>query len=257
MKTSSPFSPLRRITSGQWLPACAWVLLAMTGAARATDVYLKIEGIPGEISTGRFAGWSQLHSANADVIVPPVVPPAPASPTVFGVRVLKELDRCTPNLVVKCASGEHIPRLSLAFVEGENRYLRVTLHDVLVSSIAMQGQSTPPIEEVSFTFQKIEWSYTDGIGDDAGLTATFDTATQTGATKPRVPFRATLDRSPNGTLLLSCPVESGHTYRIRSNATLNGPWQTVSEFTADIDGTVEQSVRITGQALFYSVEEVQ
>ena len=257
MKTSSPCSPLRRITSGKWLPACALVLVAMTGAARATDVYLKLEGISGEISEGRFAGWTQLHSANAAVIVPAAVPPAPASPAVFGLSVLKALDKSTPDLVVKCASGEHIPRLSLVFVEGENRYLRVTLQDVLVSSIAMQGESTPPIEEVSFTFQKIEWSDTDGDGNDAGLTATFDTTTQTGATKLRVPFRATLDRSPNGILLLTCPVESGHTYRIRSNATLNGPWQTVSEFTADIDGIVEQSLRITGQALFYSVEEVQ
>ena len=228
MKTPCLHSPLRRLQSGGWLPAFALAFLTMVGALRA-EVYLKLEGIDGEAPAGRFSGWIPLDSVDASVAATPVIPPATTSPAAFGLRVLKRLDKATPLLLVKCCLGEHIPKATFAFVDGQTPYLRITLHDVLISSIVSEG----------------------------GTTATFDTASQTGGAKPRLPFKASLDQTANGTLSLSCPVESGHTYRVRSNASLDGPWETVSEFTATTDGIVEQSLPIKGQALFYRVEEVE
>ncbi len=256
MKTPCLHSPLRRLQSGGWLPAFALAFLTMVGALRA-EVYLKLEGIDGEAPAGRFSGWIPLDSVDASVAATPVIPPATTSPAAFGLRVLKRLDKATPLLLVKCCLGEHIPKATFAFVDGQTPYLRITLYDVLISSIASGGGTSPPQEEVSFTYQKIEWSITGRDGDGGGTTATFDTASQTGGAKPRLPFKASLDQTANGTLSLSCPVESGHTYRVRSNASLDGPWETVSEFTATTDGIVEQSLPIKGQALFYRVEEVE
>jgi len=256
MKTPCLHSPLRRLQSGGWLPAFALAFLTMVGALRA-DVYLKLEGIDGEVSSGRFAGWIPLDSVNASVTTTPVIPPATTSPAAFSLSVVKKPDKATPPLLLKCCLGEHIPKVTLAFVDGQTPYLRVTLHEVLISSITANGNASPPQEEVSFTYQKIEWSITDREGDGSGTTATFDTTSQSGGAKPRLPFKASLDQTANGTLNLSCPVEAGHTYRVRSNTTLEGPWETVGEFTATNDGVMEQALPIRGQALFYRVEEVE
>lgn len=198
------------------------------------DVYLKLEGVPGENSTGKYVGWSQAISVGTSVAKPLAVPPEPAGPGVCEVRVFKRIDKSSPKLMETCASGVHIPLVSLAYDQGNDRVMRVTMYDEVVSSFGVERDASPPMEAVGLTFQKIEWTNITSTGD--GLTATFDTATQMGGTKPRVPFRATLTRGSGNTMTLSCPVEFGHTYRIRANTRLDGHWQTVSEFTAEIDG---------------------
>lgn len=258
MKPPNFFSPLCRLLPGRWVPVCALALLAMAAEVRA-EVYLKMDGIPGEISGGRFTGWTQLRGATASLAVPEIVPPATTpGPTVFGIVVSKDPDRSTPEITVRCASAQIIPRVTLAFLDGQTTYLRITLSEVLISGVSLQGGDSQETEQVSFTYQKIEWSITNRDGDGSGLTTAFDIKLQAGITKPRLPFRATLGPSPVGSdLHLTCPVEAGHTYRVRSNATLTGPWQTVSEFTPTADGTVDQVIRLSGSALFLRVEEVE
>ncbi len=258
MKPPDRFALLRRLLPGRWVPVCAVALLAMAVEVRA-GVYLKMDGIPGEVADGRFAGWTQLSSATASLLVPEIVPPATTpGPTVFGMVVSKAPDRSTPELTVRCASAQIIPRDTLALIDGQTAYLRLTLRDVRITEVSLQGGDSQETESVSFTYQKIEWSTTDRDGDGSGLTAAFDIALQTGITKPRLPFRATLGPgAAGGDLHLTCPVEAGHTYRVRSNATLTGPWQTVSEFTPTADGTVDQVIRLSGSALFLRVEEVE
>jgi type VI protein secretion system component Hcp len=258
MKPPNRFALLRRLLPGRWVPVCAMALLAMAIEVRA-GVYLKMDGIPGEIADGRFAGWTQLRSATASLVVPEIVPPATTpGPTVFGIEVSKAPDRSTPELTVRCVSAQVIPRVTVAFIDGQTAYLRLTLRDVLITEVSLQGRDSGETETVSFTYQKIEWSTTDREGNGSGLTAAFDINLQAGITKPRLPFRATLGPGAGGgDLHLTCPVEAGHTYRVRSNATLTGPWQTVSEFTPDTDGTVDQVIRLSGGALFLRVEEVE
>jgi len=258
MKMPSLSSPHRFFT-GRWLRASALGLLGLAGEARALDIYMKIEGIPGEISAGRFAGWSACQRVNASVTVPPIVPPATAPDhTLFGVVVTKACDKSSPELMGRCASGGTIPRVTLGFIDGQTPYFRITLLDVKIAGFSQIADASQLVEELSFAYQKIEWSTTDREGDGGGLKATVDTTTLAGESKPRLPFRASLGQSPaDGLLHITCPVESGHTYRVRSNASLDGPWQTVSEFTATADGIAGQAVRIAGGALFYRVEEVE
>ena len=258
MKPPNRFALLRRLLPGRWVPVCAMALLAMAVEVRA-EVYLKMDGIPGEVADGRFAGWTQLRSATASLVIPEIVPPATTpGPTVFGMEISKAPDRSSPELTVRCASAQVIPRITLAFIDGQTAYLRLTLRDVRITEVSLQGGGSQETESVSFTYQKIEWSTTDRDGDGSGLTAAFDIPLQTGITKPRLPFRATLGPgAAGGDLHLTCPVEAGHTYRVRSNTTLTGQWQTVSEFTPTADGTVDQVIRLSGSALFLRVEEVE
>ncbi|MES2469737.1 MAG: type VI secretion system tube protein Hcp [Verrucomicrobiota bacterium] len=258
MKTRCLIFPFRQFLPARGTAACALALLAMAGeACAAIDAFIKFEGIPGEIADGRFAGWSPVISLGAQATVPPIIPPAtdPGN-TVFGFSVRKSCDKTTPQIAERVATGLIVPRVTLALMDGLSPVLRITLLDVQVSACSIAGGASQPVEEVSFTYQKIEWSNTDREG--GGQTATFDVAANLGSSKPRLPFRASFERSPaDSSLHVTCPVESGHRYRVRSNTSLDGAWQTVSEFTATEDGTMDQVIRISGNTLFLRVEEME
>lgn len=258
MKTNFPHGPRPRFRPGHWLAAAALTVFAAAGGARAaTDYYLKLDGIPGETATGPYAGWTRLLSVGAGAnLLPPIPPATVPGPAEFRCSVRKALDKTTPILFERIIDQEVIPRLTLSVVEDGSQTLRITLLNVRVSSASHSGGAEAPAEEVSFNYQKIEWSSTDRGGGGAGKTATHDPATGLGGTKPRRPFRATLERHATdpAKLLLTCPVEGGHTYQVRATSRLDGPWETLGQFTAPEDGTAEQVLPFTGSPLFFRVE---
>lgn len=250
----------------RWLFLLGLIVLLLPEASRADDWYIKIEGIPGELTEGPFKGWSRLTSVSSMMSrAGDLGSPTPGG-THLACAVSKEPDRMSPKLMETCASGDIRRRVSLSFVPTTppaTRY-RITLEDVMISSFNQAFSNEPgasaPSEQISLNFTKIEWaclSVDDAGGNTGGLTALYDGVSGVGSLKTRRPFRATIGRAA-GTpgLMVTCPVEKGHRYRILSSPSAGQPWKTLLEFTAEADGDSSQFVPSAMPSLLLRVEEI-
>ncbi len=139
----------------------------------AFDAFLNVDGIPGESSDDAHVDWIEILSYSTGV-----AQTASASASSGGgasseradfqdFSVVKTLDKASPKLALACANGTHISEvvLELCRAGGEKlKYMEYKLTDCIVSSCRPGGSSggaeTLPLEEVSFNYGKIEWTYT-------------------------------------------------------------------------------------------------
>lgn len=148
-------------------------------AAPGYDMFLKLDGIPGESVNDKHKDWIELLSFSHGISQP-----ASASATVGGASsagranfgdfmVLKVLDKASPKLAEAVSTGKHIREvvIELAYKTGEmQRFMRYTLSDVLVTSVSASSSTESnsfssggdrPVESVSFAYAKIQWTYTE------------------------------------------------------------------------------------------------
>jgi type VI secretion system secreted protein Hcp len=139
----------------------------------AFDAFLNVDGIPGESTDDAHADWIEVLSYSTGVSQT-----ASGSASSGGgasseradfqdFSIVKGLDKASPKLSVACADGTHISEvvLELCRAGGEKlKYMEYKLTDCIVSSCRPGGSSggaeTLPLEEVSFNYGKIEWTYT-------------------------------------------------------------------------------------------------
>lgn len=139
----------------------------------AFDAFLKIDGIPGESTDDAHGDWIEVLSYSTGVSQA-----TSASASSGGgasseradfqdFSIVKTLDRASPKLGVACADGTHISEVTLELCRAGGdkvKYMEYKLSDCIVSSHRPGGSSgggeTLPLEEVSFNYGKIEWTYT-------------------------------------------------------------------------------------------------
>jgi type VI secretion system secreted protein Hcp len=144
------------------------------GGVFAVDMFVKIDGIDGESTDKNHEGWIDVLAWSWDMSRPEGGLATSGGRLATGrvthgdFSVVKTIDKSTPKLHLKCANGQHIPSVTLELcrANGEQEtYMEYELTDVIVSSVSMsttvQGGETFPIEEVSFNYGKIEWTYTE------------------------------------------------------------------------------------------------
>lgn len=138
----------------------------------AFDAFLKVSDIPGESTDDKHKDWIEILSFNSGVSQR-----ASGSASSGGgasaeradfqdFSIVKALDKASPKLAVACADGTHIKEvvLELCRAGGDKlKYMEYKLSNCIVSSVSpggsAQGGETLPLEEVSFNFGKIEWTY--------------------------------------------------------------------------------------------------
>jgi len=75
------------------------------------------------------------------------------------------VNKATPKLMLKCATGEHIHKAVLTCRKGHQAqapYFTITFHDIVLSGYQIggsQGADHLPTDQVSFNYAKIEWEY--------------------------------------------------------------------------------------------------
>lgn len=105
--------------------------------------------------------------------------------------VVKSLDKASPKLNLFCCNGKHIATIKMELcraTEDKQKYMEYMLSDVIISSVrpggSSQGGEALPLEEVSFNYGKIEWTYTETdhkTGKPAGdVKANWDLVTNKG-----------------------------------------------------------------------------
>jgi type VI secretion system secreted protein Hcp len=140
----------------------------------AFDCFMKVDGIPGESTDDKHKDWIEVLSYSGGVSQP-----ASGSASTAGGRsaeranfqdfsVVKDLDKASAKLFLACAKGDHIKKIEIELCRAagdKQKYMKYDLSDVIVSGVrpggSAQGGETLPLEEVSFNYGKIEWTYTE------------------------------------------------------------------------------------------------
>jgi len=140
----------------------------------AFDAFLKIDTIPGECTDDKHADWIEILSYSHGVSQT-----TSGSVSSGGGRsaercdhadfsVVKSLDKASAKLNLACCNGEHIPGIEfqLCRATGDKAcYMKYELSDSIVTSVrpggSSQGGESLPLEEVSFGYAKITWTYTE------------------------------------------------------------------------------------------------
>lgn len=161
----------------------------------AFDAFLKIDTVPGESTDDKHSEWIECLSYSHGVSQPGTILSGGAQGAERSVHedftVVKSLDKASPKLNLACCNGEHISELKLELTSAsgdKQKYMVYVMTDCIVSSVRPQGNTqgseTVPLEEVSFNYGKIQWTYTETdsqTGAPKGDVATqWDLVTNTG-----------------------------------------------------------------------------
>ncbi len=140
----------------------------------AFDAFLKISEFPGESTDDKHKDWIEILSYSHGLSQPSSGKrstggaPSAERVNVSDFSIVKVLDKASPKLALFCCNGKHIPslKLELCRATGDKQpYMKYEMCDVIVTSVrpggSSQGSDNLPLEEVSFNFGKIEWTYTE------------------------------------------------------------------------------------------------
>jgi len=160
----------KKFFTKSFLSAVYAILLigASVTASAATDIFLKIEGVDGESAVKGHEGSIDILSWSWGLSQTGTIGTSGAGAGKVSMQdfhFTKYIDKSSPQLMLKTSSGEPIPTLVLTIFRSQGDssvpYLKIQLHDVLVSSLVLGGSDNEDRfqEQVSFNFSKIEFEY--------------------------------------------------------------------------------------------------
>ena len=161
------------------------------------EMFLNIAGMTGESTDAQHEDWIDVLSYSHGISQP-----AAGSISLGGARsaersqhedftIVRQLDKVSPKLSLYCCNGNLITevRLEVCRASGDKlKFMEYKMNDVIVSSVSPSGSvesgDARPLEEVSFSYGRIEWTYTE-IDAETGkpkgnVEAYWDLTTNTG-----------------------------------------------------------------------------
>jgi type VI secretion system secreted protein Hcp len=163
----------------------------------AFDVFLSIKDIPGECTDDKHKGWIEVLSYSTGLAQPSGGSVSATGGHSGGRADLHDLTcvialgKQSPKLALACAKGTHIPEVKLELchnTDEKNKYMEYKLTDAIIRSVrpggSAKGGEDRPLEEVSFGYAKIDWTYTefDNKGKKKGdIAANWDLGANKGA----------------------------------------------------------------------------
>jgi type VI secretion system secreted protein Hcp len=130
------------------------------------DTHIKFDGVEGEATHKDHKGEIEVLSwswnvSNASAITGGGSGKGKANPGDF--HFMHIYDKSSPNLAKKCAQGFHFPSVIVTARksgEGQKDFLKVTMKEVLITSVSPAGQKEGDIAEgVSMSYGAIEFGY--------------------------------------------------------------------------------------------------
>jgi type VI secretion system secreted protein Hcp len=151
----------------------ACFLLPVCPAWAAYDLFVFVEGIPGESTDSHHVDWIDATSYHSIIKYDPGL-----GKIVFdAIHVVKKLDRASVLLSSQVATCTRIPTVILDFVEstGSMRsFLKCTLTGARVKRLTLSGitndENIGMLEIVAFSFERIAWEYFPPDGESVKIT---------------------------------------------------------------------------------------
>jgi len=139
----------------------------------ASNYFLKIDGIPGESLDAKHKDEIEVLSWSwGETNEPPATSGGGAGSgkvAMTDLHVSANLSRASPQLLLACASGQHIKSAVLTgrkAGKAQAEFLTFSLSDVLVSGYQTGGSAVEaPLDSISLNFSKIEVSYKQSKAD--------------------------------------------------------------------------------------------
>jgi type VI secretion system secreted protein Hcp len=157
------------------LPSSSLLLLLFMGALlpaqrsfAAVDMFLKLTDsngvlIEGESADKQHAKEIVIQSFSQGLSVAPAPLGGGTGKASFAdLSLAKVLDKSTPLLYSYAAQGKHLQQAVLSVRNSgvtPFEFYRVTLTDVIITSVSTSGAGEQPFETLSLTFARIEWRY--------------------------------------------------------------------------------------------------
>jgi len=150
----------------------------------AVDVFLKLGDVKGESKDSKHAGeidvlsWSWGLSQTGTMSFGGGGGAGKAN--FSDLNFMHALDKASPVLMTKCATGEHFKEATLVSRKagkGQQEYLIVKMKEVFITSVQPSGSSEHPMESVSMSFGHIDLEYKPQKADgtlDAGVHFIYD-----------------------------------------------------------------------------------
>jgi len=130
------------------------------------DFFLKLEGVDGESEDAKHKGEMQLESWSWGETNRGTMDygggGGAGKVSMQDFTFVKKIDKGSPKLVEKCASGEHIQKATLIARKAgkeQQEYLKIEFTDCLVSSYQTGGSDVVPLDTISLNFAKIVLEY--------------------------------------------------------------------------------------------------
>ena len=135
----------------------------------AFDAFIKIDGIEGESTDEKHAGWIEVTSYNTG-LSQTVSSTASSAGGASAERadfqdfsITKQIDKASPKLAVACADGTHISSIVVELCRSGTdkvKFMEYKMTNCIISGTSITGGGEFPTENVTIDFGKIEWSYT-------------------------------------------------------------------------------------------------
>jgi len=149
----------------------------------ATDMFMKIDGTVGESKDSNHKGWTDITSFSWGAS-------QPGNMSVGGgggvgkvnfndLYINAVIDKATPAILKHCASGKHLDKVEVSICKaggGQVEYARITLEDVLTTTVQFTGAGCDDTVSVCYAFQAAKvkqqyWEQTDKGGKGAEVAA--------------------------------------------------------------------------------------
>ena len=152
----------------------------------AVDMYMKIEGANGEAKDANHKDWSDIRSFAWGATQPGSMATGGGGGTgkasFNDLHIVAVIDRAAPAVMKHCATGKHLSKVEVSVCKagGEQvEYSRITLEDVLVTSVQYTGNHDGDAMMVSYAFQAAKvkqqyWEQTDKGGKGAESVVAYD-----------------------------------------------------------------------------------
>nr|WP_298164378.1 type VI secretion system tube protein Hcp [uncultured Pseudomonas sp.] len=135
----------------------------------AVDIFIKIGDIKGESQDKTHKdeievlnwSWGMSQSGNMHT----GTGGGAGKVSIQDLSLTKFVDKATPNLMMHCSSGKHVPKVTLtvrkAGGDSQVEYLIINLEEVLISSLSTGGSGNDDrlIENVTLNFAKVTVDY--------------------------------------------------------------------------------------------------
>jgi type VI secretion system secreted protein Hcp len=149
-----------RIRCGALLFACAFLLVLPSAASAKLFLEFDSANLRGESTVAGFEDQIEARSFQFGIGKSSKDKPASFS----EITISKDLDRASPELMLRVASGAIIPSAKVRFTKssdgGETTFLRYCFTGVRITGFSQSSGGDRPSESISFSYGTIVQSYT-------------------------------------------------------------------------------------------------